>query len=733
MPLLPPPRPALLLLAALLSAALGPALARPVVRHIRSTHARRLRFVASPRSHPFSPPSHRRDLSRRAPLLARHCCPLAKFLPLDDANNETGNAARRSQTPEFDRLMKKHATQTGLPVIVDFYSDGCGPCRMIAPVFKKLAKEIGNKAVFVKVDTNAMHEISSRYGVRSLPTFKFFLGGRKVHEFSGAGEGQLRQFTQNVISKSEAENVLLSVETLTKYYAEKDASKSEEDVKKVYKKCVDQVKDDNPSKMCVGSVANNLVRSLKKKYGDGPSLERRFEPEEPTEGGGEGGGGEGQQPQKKPSRGKSDQLNLQLATKEQLEAELEKRLDAERDAQVEEEEDDDAEFEHSWSPGDFPERVTVVGGGPAGLSAAIYAARAGLRPVVVAPPMGGQLQGKGVDVENYPGLFNVTGPAVVALMRQQAAEFGAIFEAEEVVGIDASSRPLKVKTNSSTIETHAVIVATGAESNWLGVKGEYEMRGGGVSSCATCDGHMYRGKRVLVVGGGDTAMEDALVLARTSESVTVIHRRDTFRASKVMAQRVMEHPSISVRWNTLLTEVIGRASEAEDANDLDDVDLDAPVAQVVSGAVLKDVYTGEEERVEADAVFVAIGHTPSTSFLDGLVEFDPGHPGYVRTRDGSTRTSLPGIFACGDVSDAVYRQAVTSAGSGAAAALDAERWLSEEGLGNEEAEFEAELLAELMADGGGGRRGGEGDDSYNAYEDAGGRMTGMKESVAAEL
>ncbi|KAL3768680.1 hypothetical protein ACHAWU_006781 [Discostella pseudostelligera] len=593
-----------------------------------------------------------------------------------------------------------------------------------------------------------MYELSSRYGVRSLPTFKFFLGGRKVFEFSGAGEGQLRQFTQTIVGKSEFENVLLSKESLVQYYTVKDATKSVDDVEKVYKKCVDQVKDDNPDKLCVGGVATNLVKSLKKKYGDGPTLEKRFAPEvvdsKPDDGDGGGSSNNKQQQQQqqrqKPTQssggGKSDQPNLHLATKEQLLAEIERRLDAERDAQVEEEEDDDddAEFEHSWTASPFPERVTIIGGGPAGLSAAIYAARAGLKPVVVAPPMGGQLQGKGVDVENYPGLFNVTGPAVISLMRQQAIEFGTTFEAETVIAIDANSRPFKVKTNSSIIETHAIIVATGAESNWLNVPGEYEMRGGGVSSCATCDGHMYRGKHVLVVGGGDTAMEDALVLARTSESVTVIHRRDTFRASKILAQRVIEHPSITVRWNTVLVEVLGKvlSDDQGEQDDSQDVDLDAPVTKVVSGAILKDIYTGVESKIDADAVFVAIGHTPSTSFLEGLVEFNPKHPGYVLTQGSSTRTSKPGIFACGDVSDSIYRQAITSAGSGAAAALDAERWLSEEGLGNEEADFEAELLAELMADGGGGE-GRQLDDEYNVYDDAGGRMTGMKESFATDL
>mmetsp|Transcript_17565 Transcript_17565/g.29682 ORF Transcript_17565/g.29682 Transcript_17565/m.29682 type:complete len:659 (-) Transcript_17565:40-2016(-) len=632
-------------------------------------------------------------------------------------------------THEFDRLMKKHSTQTGLPVIVDFYSDGCGPCRMIAPIFKKLAQEVGGKAVFVKVDTNALHELSSRYGVRSLPTFKFFLGGRKVNEFSGAGEQQLRQFTQDVIQKAEWENVMLPMENLVSYYGQQDASKTSKDIEKVYKKCVDQVKDDNPDKLCVGAVARNLAKSLKKKYGSGPEFETRFVPEEPStnEQSDVKKAGEGSGSPKKSNKGNADKPNLHLATKEQLLAEIESRLDAERDAQVEEEEDDDAEFEHGWEPSEWPERVTIIGGGPAGLSAAIYAARAGLKPVVVAPPMGGQLQGKGVDVENYPGLFNVTGPAVVSLMRQQAIAYGATFEADVVVGIDASERPMKVKTNSSLIETHSIIVATGAESNWLNVKGEYEMRGGGVSSCATCDGHIYRGKHVLVVGGGDTAMEDALVLARTSESVTVIHRRDTFRASKVLAQRVSEHPSISIKWNTVIAEILGKPLSS-DANDGENVDLDAPAEKVVSGAVLKDVYTGEETKVDVGAVFVAIGHTPTTSFLEGVVEFNPEHAGYVLTQGTSTKTSMPGIFACGDVADSIYRQAITSAGSGAAAALDAERWLSEEGLGNEESDFEAELLADIMAND--GRRSAE---EYNVYEEAGGRVSGMKESTGAEL
>lgn len=625
--------------------------------------------------------------------------------------------------------MQKHATETGLPVIVDFYSDGCGPCRMMAPIFKKLAQEVGqDKAVFVKVDTSSQHELSSKYQIRSLPTFNFFLGGKKVDQFSGAGEAQLRQMTQQIIRESEAQNVILTRDQLLSYYKEVDASKSEADVDVVYKKCVSMgVKGVD---QCVGAAANQLARRLKKKYKSAPKMEQRFSPEarspgatgEPKKAADDGEDKPKASSSRTRNTGATDKPNLNLATKEQLMEELEKRLDAERDEQVEGEDDDNAEDAHSWVKGDFPEKVVIIGGGPAGMSAAIYAARANLNPVVVAPPMGGQLQGKGVDVENYPGLHNMTGPGVVAAMRQQAVDFGAVFEADVVMSIDASTRPFKVITNSSVIETHTIIVATGAESNWLGIPGEYEMRGGGVSSCATCDGAIFRGKEVVVVGGGDSAMEDALVLARTSKKVTIIHRRDSFRASKILAQRVLDHALIDIRWNTVVTEIIGKVMET--SSDGDNVNLDEQV-KVVESVKLMDTITNEVFELKTDAVFVAIGHTPTTSFLAGVVDFDEEHPGYLKTIGRSTKTSVSGIFGAGDVTDAVYRQAITSAGSGAAAALDAERYLSEEGLGNEAAELEAELMAELMGSNDQERT------SYNAYADVGGKVEGMKESFTA--
>ena len=354
------------------------------------------------------------------------------------------------------------------------------------------------------------------------------------------------------------------------------------------------------------------------------------------------------------------------------------------------------------------------------MAAALYAARAGLAPLVIAPSMGGQLQGKGVDVENYPGLANQTGPALVAAMRHQAAHYGAMFEDDVVTTIDASERPYKLLTNrTGLIQTHTVVVATGADANWLQIPGEFELRGGGVSSCATCDGFLYSGKDVVVVGGGDGAMEEALVLARTSRKVTVIHRRDTFRASKVLADRVLAHPSINVLWNSTVHEVLGKTPDAPgDEN----VDLDT-LQPVVVAVRVRDLNSGEERNVPCDAMFVSIGHTPNTDYLQGVVEFDPNHPGYVLTFGGSTHTSASGIFAAGDVADSVYRQAITSAGSGAAAALDVERYLSEHGLGNEAADLEAELMAELMSDTTGSSS------SYNAYEDAGGRGGGVKETL----
>lgn len=310
--------------------------------------------------------------------------------------------------------------------------------------------------------------------------------------------------------------------------------------------------------------------------------------------------------------------------------------------------------------GDHVHKVVIIGGGPAGLAAATYTARAGLRPVVVAPAFGGQLLGKGVDVENYPGVVgeHATGRGIVELMRRQAHSFEARFIDSEVVEVDFSSSPLRIRANGTEKEilTHSVILASGASSRWLHAAGEHDFRGRGVSACATCDGFLFRGKDVIVVGGGDHAMEDALNLARTSSQVTVVHRGAKFRASKVLADRVLGHASIRVKWNTTVRSFHG-------GDGLTHVVLQSNAGSAIAESTLK-----------ADGAFVAIGHIPATDFLHGNVELDSD--GYVVLHKG-TSTSARGVFAAGDVADRTYRQAATAGGSGVMAALDVERFLNE--------------------------------------------------------
>jgi len=325
-------------------------------------------------------------------------------------------------------------------------------------------------------------------------------------------------------------------------------------------------------------------------------------------------------------------------------------------------------FEKDDVTGHSEEKVVVLGGGPAGLAAAIYAARAGLAPVVIAPSFGGQLLGKGVDVENYPGVVgaSATGRGIVQMMRKQAYGFETRLVNDVVTTVDLTTKPFELKLNNSqgVLKSNTIIIATGADSRWLGSPGEFQYRGGGVSSCATCDGFLFRDQHVVVIGGGDTAMEDALVLARTSSKVTLVHRRDSFRASFVLADRVLNHPLIEVKWNSTVKEFAG---EKEDDKDK------------LTHVVISNVNTGEDEKLEVAAAFVAIGHEPNTNLFKDSLKMDA--QGYLEVQGRSSKTSIEGVFAAGDVADKVYRQAVTSAGTGAMAALDAERWLSEHGLG----------------------------------------------------
>jgi thioredoxin reductase (NADPH) len=305
-------------------------------------------------------------------------------------------------------------------------------------------------------------------------------------------------------------------------------------------------------------------------------------------------------------------------------------------------------------------KVLIIGSGPAGYTAGVYAARAMLEPVIVQGIQpGGQLTIT-TDVENWPGDASVMGPDLMVRMERHAREMGCEIVSDLIQSLDLSRRPFRAVGDSGDVWlADAVILATGAQAKWLGLPSEDRFKGFGVSACATCDGFFYRGKDVAVVGGGNSAVEEALYLTNHARSVTVVHRRDGFRAEKILQARLFAHPKIRVIWNHAVDEVLG---------------VDAPPG--VTGLRLRDVVTGGTRELAVDGVFVAIGHAPASQLVQGQV--DTHHGGYVVTVPGSTATAVPGFFAAGDVTDHVYRQAVTSAGMGCMAALEAERFLSAE-------------------------------------------------------
>lgn len=304
--------------------------------------------------------------------------------------------------------------------------------------------------------------------------------------------------------------------------------------------------------------------------------------------------------------------------------------------------------------------MLVLGSGPAGLSASIYGARAGLAPIVVQGLQpGGQLTIT-TDVENYPGFKEVIqGPWLMEQMQAQAEHVGARMMWDTIVDVDLSERPFRLHGDGGSIYVcDVLVIATGAQARWLGLESEIALQGKGVSACATCDGFFYRGKKVAVIGGGNTAVEEALYMTNHSHDVTLIHRRDSLRAEKILQERLFAHPNIKVEWNKQVGEfVAGSGNEG------------------LIGIDLVDTVTGVTSRLPVEGGFVAIGHSPATELFKGKLELD--EEGYVKVETGTTRTNIPGVFACGDVMDKIYRQAVTAAGTGCMAALDAERFLTE--------------------------------------------------------
>lgn len=512
---------------------------------------------------------------------------------VEKADTDAGIAVSMISSPsEFADQLEQAGD---LPLIVEFVSPACMTCLQLAPVFKRLAVEFAGRALFRKVDskTPGGAETALARGAQEMPTFQFWLRGKKHHSEKGlaATEAGIKEWTQRIVN------------------------------------------------MAASSVERSEPRPKPSKpadpYDARPCFPRpRLRGSRPCKA-----------PEVEESVNTADILLDSLATGSQ---------------------ENWCSKTRTSKPG-ITEKVIIVGGGPAGMSAAIYAARANLCPLVIAPAVGGQLMSKGVDVENYPGMPRENGGNIISVMKKQAQSFSTEVRDDNVLRINASSRPLEVWTeHAGLIKAQTVIFATGANSRWLHADGEDDFKGHGVSACAACDGFLYRGKKCAVIGGGDSALEEALMLSRICSSVTIVHRRDKFRASAVLQKSVLGNAKVVVKWNSEVLRFEGKVEMVQQEE-----------MRSLTHLLLKNTLAPNEapEKLIVDAAFVAVGHDPNTRLLAGQVDMDA--QGYVVTPTRSTQSSVETLFVAGDVADHVYRQAITSAGSGAMAALDAQRWLSE--------------------------------------------------------
>jgi thioredoxin reductase/thiol-disulfide isomerase/thioredoxin len=564
-----------------------------------------------------------------------------------------GQVGWLKESSDMHNVVALHKDITGIPLVLEFTMENCGPCQTFGPIYAEAAKKYMGHMAFYSIDADESDALIAECNIEMMPTFHVWENGNMVREAKGMPPKEVLALLEAVHRDNEKKGTyvgqFVTLESLKSFYKKHDISKVA-DVENIMEK--------------FGVKTAKLMRLLKRTYGEIPKLEHRSLSS--IMGGVGGAAIIGGKVPKVLSSFSTDDLRAEL---------MQRSLQEQANSNIEY--PFITELGSALATVNNPAKVIILGGGPAGLTAAIYTARAGLNPIVVAPVLGGQLLGKGVDVENYPGISgsDATGHGIVRMMRKQVAALNTTMLDDVVLDVNVSSRPFIITVNGSMtkIYTHSLIIATGSESKWLGVPGEYKYRGSGkgISTCATCDAFMYRNHAVAVIGGGDTAMEDALMLARTSNNVTIIHRGEKFKASHILSTRVLAHPKINVMWNTIVQEFVGN----------DDNTLLKGVVVKSSTSSINAVAIGTLNFIPIRAAFIAIGHDPNMGFLQHstlTLDGNDSKEDESFSAEISTSTNVEGVFACGDVVDRVYRQAITSAGSGAMAALDAERWLNRE-------------------------------------------------------